>query len=283
MKKLYTRFFHAAKHEKISEKVMLTRIATTITTIVVCLIAMSFTAYAYFSCDVSSASNVIQTASFDAQITITDKNGISVEPSSKNGKKTFFSFAVPGTYTVTLEKGSSSAQTGFCVIYVGNETYHTQQIGVDVLAKNRTRNDLTFTLQINESQTVVFESHWGTSSYYNYDNSNIVQSEPPKIIVVGTTADSVDDTNEEITTTVTTTTQTTTAEPIQTTATETTCVSVTTDITTTTETAATTETTVTTKTTTFGTATASVNITTEQTQSVSETTATDTGATTKGG
>ncbi len=300
MKKLYTRFFHIPKQEKIGEKVMLVRVATTIATIVVCLIAMSLTAYAYFSCDVSSVSNVIKAANFDAEIAITDENDTLVEPSAKEGKISTFSFAGPGTYTVTLGKGTSSAQTGFCVVYIGEDTYHTQQIGVDIGANNQNRESVSFTLQVKGPETVKIESHWGTSSHHDYTENEcyIVDSRPLKVIVVGTATNTVTDTDEiTTTTTTTTTTATTTTATTETTTIPETSVTEVTEATTSAETTSvqtttfpqTTNTTETTTafhtadsvTTTVPDETTTENVvTTEQTQPVSETTAVDTGAST---
>ena len=67
MKKLYNEFFYIPKYGKVKEKVMLMRTALTVVIMVVCLFAMSFTAYAYFSHNVTSGSNIIKAAYFDAQ------------------------------------------------------------------------------------------------------------------------------------------------------------------------------------------------------------------------
>ncbi len=286
MKKLYTRFFHIPKHEKIGEKVMLTRVATTIATIVVCLIAMSLTAYAYFSCDVTSGSNVIKAAKFDAQITITDESDNRVEPSAKEGKISTFAFTVPGNYTVTLSpKEDNTAQTGFCVVYVGEDTYHTQQIGVDALANNQKRESVSFTLQVKGAETVKIESHWGTSSHYDYTDNDfyIIESNPLKVIVVGTAANSSTDTNEVTTTTTTTTETTTIPETSVAKTTETTTVETTTFPQTTNTTETTVETTNATETTTFVTTAESTTVTTEsniteQTEPTDETTTATAGA-----
>lgn len=318
VKKLYTRFFHIPKHEKIGEKTMLLRVATTIATIVGCLIAMSLTAYAYFSCDVSSVLNVIQAANFDAEIAITDENNTLVEPSAKEGKISTFIFTVPGTYTVTLGKGTSSAQTGFCVLYIGEDTYHTQQIGVDIGANNQNRESVSFTLQVKGPETVKIESHWGTSSHYDYTENECYIVD---IIVVGTATNTVTDTGKVTTTTTTkteisvsktaeTTSTTTieqstasTTEHTTTLSTETTTTVSETSVTKTTESTIPTETTSVqtttfpqttniTETTTVSHTAVSVTttvsdetttenvVTTEQTQPVSETTAVDTGAST---
>ena len=201
MRKLYNEFFYIPKHGKIREKVMLARVAMTVVIMVVCLIAMSITAYAYFSHNFTSASNTIQAANFEAQITVTDQNSETVNPSSTDGKKTVFTFANTGTYTVKLEKGNSStAKTGFCIIYVGDKTYHTQQIGVDINTNNEEREFVSFALKVNEPNIVVtIESHWGTSSYYDFDidENYIVNSDPPREIVIGNPVNGASNSDEE--------------------------------------------------------------------------------------
>ena len=54
MRKLYNEFFYIPKHGKVREKVMLTRLTMTITIVIMCLAAMSITAYAYFSYNITS-------------------------------------------------------------------------------------------------------------------------------------------------------------------------------------------------------------------------------------
>ena len=74
MRELYKEFFHIPKHGKIPEKVILVRVALIVIIAVVCLATMSITAYAWFSYNVTSGSNVIKAANFEAQITIKDWN-----------------------------------------------------------------------------------------------------------------------------------------------------------------------------------------------------------------
>lgn len=54
------------------EKELLARMAGTIVVIVVCLAAMGFSAFAYFSHSISSGMNVIQSAHFDVVVTLVD-------------------------------------------------------------------------------------------------------------------------------------------------------------------------------------------------------------------
>lgn len=205
MKKLFKEFFYVPKYGKVREKVMLMHVAMSVAIIVMCLAAMSITAYAYFSHNVTSASNTIQAANFEAQITVTstEQNGWTVNPSSTEGKKTVFTFADTGTYTVELEKGdNSTAKTGFCIIYIGDKTYHTQQIGIDIYANNEQRDLVSFALTVNEPNTVVtIESHWGTSSYYGFsieqNNTSYIMNDPPREIVIGNPVNGASNPDEE--------------------------------------------------------------------------------------
>lgn len=166
MRRLYQEFFHVPKNGKIREKVMLMRVAMLITITVVCLGAMGFSAYAYFSFDLSSDNNVIKAANFEATLTLTPEN----EPGqvfNLDSQGKLLSLKKDVAYTVTLEASSeSTAQTGFMVIdcEATGTRYHTQQVN---------RNEvLTFVLTPDADVSLNFASHWGTSSYYGYTDSN---------------------------------------------------------------------------------------------------------------
>ena len=60
--------FSLPEEGNVSEKVFLSRITLNITVIVICMIAMAVTAFAYFSVDISSQNNTIQAAHFDVEI-----------------------------------------------------------------------------------------------------------------------------------------------------------------------------------------------------------------------
>ena len=173
MRELYNEFFYIPKHGKIREKVMLTRIVMTITIVIMCLAAMSITAYAYFSYNVTSGSNIIKAANFEANvsITITDSNDDPVTV-TKDGKVQTATLDA-GSYTVLLTKGTSTAKTGFCIITIGDTDYYTQQIGVDV-GRNQTDGSASveFTLIVSSATKIEILSHWGTSSCYGYEEAS---------------------------------------------------------------------------------------------------------------
>ncbi len=186
MKKFYYKYFYIPKHGKIKDNVMLIRTAVTAVMMVICLAVMSFTAYAYFSHNVTSASNRIQSANFDAKVSIsiiekTTKNSVEEAPQNsvevKKVKSTCTAELKAGkTYDVTISYGESTASTGFCVITAQNclETYHTQQLWKTPNPSEGKLSSITFSLKVSKDTTVEILSHWGTSSYLDaYQNGTI--------------------------------------------------------------------------------------------------------------
>ena len=171
MRKFFNEFFYPPKHEKISEKVMLTRMVSTVVVVLICLAAMSVSAYAYFSANIVSSSNVIKTANLEVNVSIVnaDKNNEPIEINQVDRVTQTATLYKGNTYSVTIEK-SGTARTGFCVITPSGceiENYHTQQIGDDVKSQT-SKNSITFTITVTDTTVVEFYAHLGTSSYYGY-------------------------------------------------------------------------------------------------------------------
>ena len=192
MRKLYREFFYIPKYGKIREKVMLTRVITTVAVIVFCLAAMGITAYAYFSYNVTSASNKIQAANFETNVNIqiTDENGESVEVITSNYKSHVATLKANTKYFITLKPTQkSTATTGFVIVTAEGceDRYHTQQLGKDGSGNTDT---VTFYLILGGDTKVTFLAHWGTSSYYGYNSDSdqyIKQGEIVQIPVNGLT------------------------------------------------------------------------------------------------
>lgn len=168
MRKFYYKYFHIPKHGKIKDNVMLIRTAATAVMMVICLAVMSFTAYAYFSHNVTSVSNRIQTANFSADVSVSVTEGETctlVEPQKTRPAYTF-ELESGKIYSVTVSYGESTASTGFCVITAKNcpETYHTQQLWKNPTPSEGKLNSVTFLLTVNKKTTVEILSYWGTSS-----------------------------------------------------------------------------------------------------------------------
>ncbi|MBQ8549768.1 MAG: hypothetical protein IJ426_00315 [Clostridia bacterium] len=167
MRKLYNEFFYVPKHGKVREKVMLTHVVMVVTVILICLAAMSFTAYAYFSCGVTSYANIIQSASFEAKVQIVGANGEPVEVITGDYQSQSAELKANAEYSVTLQHTDrSTAKNGFMIITATNcdGKYHTQQLGKDANGNTET---VTFWLKPTADTVVTFTPCWGTSSRYS--------------------------------------------------------------------------------------------------------------------
>ena len=172
MKKLYNEFFHISKNEKICEKVLVARVAVIVTTIVFCLAAMSLSAYAHFSYNVSSNTNIISISNFEVNVLIDaiDDNGNvieSVTPETTNFKLHTATMQADKTYRITVNHtDSSTAKTGFLFVSAENcpNSFHTVQIGRN---DDGTSKTVSFKMKLTADTKVEFLAHWGTSSYYD--------------------------------------------------------------------------------------------------------------------
>ena len=224
MKKLYNEFFYVPKHGKVRENVMMTRLAVTVVTMLLCLFAMTLTAYAYFSYNVSSAFNVIKSSNFDVSIQITDNESEVAVNKIDNTTHTVY-LEADKTYSVTLDESeNSTANTGFCIVTAQGcpLVYHTQQLGADESAEGGRTDIIKFELKVNVSTVVNFISHWGTSSYYDEykakgdnDSLYITNGEVISMTITGTPAENSEFEEETTieTTTIPTTSQVTTTAP----------------------------------------------------------------------
>lgn len=194
MRKLYDEYFYIPKGGKIREKVLLARVATTIVIVVLCLAAMGFTAYAYFSDSLTSGSNKVAAANFDVKIEMEAEDGSSVEI-PLIGKAYKASLEAGKTYEVTLKIAENSkASTGFVVITAENcdDKYYTTRLCRDEDGKPL---PLTFKLTASEATTVSFLVNWGTPSYYDEDTDQeyLVEEQREIKLTIDTPAEEPED------------------------------------------------------------------------------------------
>lgn len=147
--------------EKVSEKNLLTRGLVTLTVVILCLAAMTLTAFAYYSLDIVSGSNKIKAAVFDVNVTIQgDQGEVTVTPGPN---KTYKAVLPAGTYSIEVAHSTqSTANTGFVTMEVADGMYYTRQ-----LTKSDHTDSLTFTIETNAEMAVKFSACWGTSIYHN--------------------------------------------------------------------------------------------------------------------
>ncbi len=169
MKAMLKSFFDTEKEEKISEKTLLSRITVSVIIIVVCLIAMSISAYAYFSCDVSSPKETIKSASYELVVTppsdMKSADIYELKNESDSDKEYVFTLSTVGS--------TSTASVGYCKIVVKNEInagdaqiFYTKPIWlVEDLSKGRVdTREVKIIIPAGKTVCVSFVSQWGSCS-----------------------------------------------------------------------------------------------------------------------
>lgn len=170
MKDLYNEFFHIPEDGKIQDKVMVTRVSITVIAIALCLLVMSFTAYSYFAYNVTSTSNVIQTANFEIEVAV-EPNIESRAAVAKSGKSFVYDLLADTEYTFTVKYSeNSTTKTGFCSISIdGSEkVYYTEQVAAEIA---NIPEAIVFSITPKDNMTITLAANWGTSSFYGNDNT----------------------------------------------------------------------------------------------------------------
>ncbi len=173
MKTFYNEFLRIPEENdgKIGDKVMVTRLTLTVAFIVMCLTIMCLTAYAYFTCNVSSEGSKLVASNFELSVSVSEQ-GKQLDVTKVDGDSVV-SLSSGKEYTVVIT-ASGNAKTGFCVIQANNSraVYHTQQMSAHEEMRGLQSNSVTFKLRVSENTVVKFITQWGTSSQYSADNTN---------------------------------------------------------------------------------------------------------------
>lgn len=143
--------------ENLSEKAFMQGIATCVFSIILCLIALCSVTWAWFSTDLSSASNTIQTGTYRLNIELTGDESMPSIIASQESQTSCTYDLTAGTYQIQLAVESNSVKKGYCKITIGKTDFYTEAILL---------NDEPFsiTLTMKESSSVTFEWHWGIYS-----------------------------------------------------------------------------------------------------------------------
>jgi len=190
------------------EKELLARMAGTIVVIVVCLAAMGFSAFAYFSHSISSGMNVIQSAHFDVVVTLVGAEDTQNEDGGEAGQAEENSGepngadtgavggSTSGTSGMVLEgnslnnceakvytfqiKASGDAQTGYCKIVIkkdgAEQVYYTTQLYLNPDGGKGQTSALTIEIDMTNGSgySIEFIPQWGTSSYYAIEQAGLL-------------------------------------------------------------------------------------------------------------
>ena len=155
MRKIYHKYFYVPEQGKgvVGEKVFLSRLVLSITCMLICMLAMGYNAYAFFTTNIESSANVLQAAVFDVEITS--------QPEVSNPVAEGYSLSA-GTYEVKIKvKSSSNASTGYCKIDVNGTVFYTQQFG-KVAGSQTPVTERTVVITVDRDTVVYVTPCWGT-------------------------------------------------------------------------------------------------------------------------
>ncbi len=138
--------------EKLTDKAFSRLVLTSVLGILVCIVCLCSTTYAWFADNAPSNGNSIKTAnSCELIVTLTDSSGTAIEI-TENGVE-----LESGVYTVTLSLPPNTA-SGYCVITAGTDTIYTDYITRHTESEPQT---VTYSLIVTTAQTVKFTPRWG--------------------------------------------------------------------------------------------------------------------------
>ena len=175
MREFLKDWFYISNSKKIAEKAMLLRIALSVMGIIACLVAMSITAMAFFSFNISSGNNLIKTAAYSldiippADMTVGDSYFLD---NSTEGTEKIFEFRIKAS-------PECSATVGYCKINIKTDknaindsndvqVFYTEPIWAEKSVEHPERKDeLTVKIAIKpyKTATVSFVEEWGSCAY----------------------------------------------------------------------------------------------------------------------
>lgn len=136
------------KTDKLTDKSFMQSIVVSVLGMLLCMLLLCGTTWAWFSEGVSSSQNTIAAADCTVTITVT-ANGTPVTPI---GKK--YEFTAGTEYLVTV-KAVGSAKSAYCKLTSNDKEYFTQQFALNGPERG-------FTLKFTSNTTVTIEDRWGT-------------------------------------------------------------------------------------------------------------------------
>lgn len=185
MKELYNKYFRIPKHGKLSEKVFLARITLSITLIVVCLAAMSYSAYAYFSCTVTSGVNIIRSAVYKLDIIpeiaeLQPVGGIYILDNTAGTDTAEYKFKI-------VKSKEATADVGYCEIEIQtddgrHQTLYTEPIGTfKAGGEKHTDEEFTLILKVDKGvkAMVSFTAQWGSCAGVLIPDGTVVELTAP--------------------------------------------------------------------------------------------------------
>lgn len=120
MKQWLKTIFYAPKHSKPTDENMMRLLLPSFVGIVICMVCLAGSTWAWFSASVQTAPQTIVAASFDISAALTDEAGEPVSPDQP--------LQAGQAYTVTLTASGTAPSGGYCKVEGGGKTLYTAPI-----------------------------------------------------------------------------------------------------------------------------------------------------------
>ena len=143
------------REEQLTDKAFSRMMITSILAILVCIISLCSSSYAWFTTSLPTVNNEIKSAD-ECLLEIKVEHNGEMLSDIENGVE----LVANEVYNVTLSLEPNSA-SGYCKILAGNQVYYSEYI---VRHGEPTPQTLSFTLSVETTQVVTFTKHWGIFS-----------------------------------------------------------------------------------------------------------------------
>lgn len=173
MKKIYKELIFIPEDGKIREKVFFVRMGVLVSSILLSLVAMSFTAYAYFTHTITANFGVIKSANWEITVTVTTPEGVTPQAGGGYVIENTDSQAKVYEFKVVKDTQTATASVGYVRVdmktdvdnFTATQTFYSQCIGeilVDGEMINVLERVIKVTVPANKKVIMQFVGEWGT-------------------------------------------------------------------------------------------------------------------------
>ena len=151
------------KGEKLTEKAFSHSLLVSVISILMCVVALCSITYAWFTTNVSSGENVIESSRFSLDISVFNANGDLNVTENPDGTYSC-TFEAAGTYTVILQlTDDTTATKGYCEFIINS----TEKKQTESISRDATFGVEKFTVTVeiaSDNTVIVFSPKWGISA-----------------------------------------------------------------------------------------------------------------------